>query len=266
MPHRLHPSQRLHPLFSAEGEVALADLLLLRPLMAFDFDGTLAPIVARPEDARIPKGVTTRLHALAARLPVAIVTGRALADLQGRLGFEPRFVVGNHGAEDSLDPARNALLADRLEGLRYRALERAAELSAAGVLFEDKGASVALHYRLARDRARAQTLIDDLLSPADPALCVFAGKMVVNVTAADAPNKAHAVHALVARSGAGAAFFAGDDINDEPVFGSAPAHWLTVRVGRDGVASKARFCVDGPSEMPVLLDKLLAILARYGTA
>ena len=258
--------QRLHPLFSAEGEAALADLLRLRPLMAFDFDGTLAPIVARPEDARVPKSVATRLRALAVRLPVAIVTGRALADVQGRLGFEPGFVIGNHGAEDSLDPARNTLLAGRLEGLRHRARERAAELSAAGVLFEDKGASVALHYRLARDRARAQELISQLLTPADPALRVFAGKMVVNVTAADAPDKAHAVHTLVARSGAGAAFFAGDDVNDEPVFESAPAHWLTVRVGRNEPASKARFCVDGPSEMPVLLDKLLAILARYGTA
>ena len=98
-------------LFSPEGEAALAAVLRLQPLMAFDFDGTLAPIVARPTEARIPQAIVKHLRALAQRLPVAIVSGRAVGDVRQRLGFEPHFVLGSHGAEDDSDP-----LEDREDG------------------------------------------------------------------------------------------------------------------------------------------------------
>ena len=68
-----------------------------------------------------------------------------------------------------------------------------------------------------------------------------------------------AVHALVARSACRSALFAGDDVNDEPVFVSAPDDWLTVRVGRDGVGSAARWYLDGTHEMAALLERLLAL-------
>ena len=90
----------------------------------------------------------------------------------------------------------------------------------------------------------------------------FAGKMVVNVMAPDAPDKADAVHALVARCGAASAIFAGDDVNDEPVFVSAPPDWLTVRIGRDHPATRARYFLDSPAEMAMLLERMLVLLAR----
>lgn len=251
----------MQPLFTPDGEAALAAVLRLRPLMAFDFDGTLAPIVARPDDARVSVAVASRLSALAARLPVAIVTGRTVTDVRGRLGFEPQFIVGNHGAEEAQDDPAASRLVEPLNGLRARLQAHEAELLAAGVSVEDKGLSLALHYRLSRDRPRAQQLIAALLDPPPAGLRLFAGKMVVNAVAADAPDKAHAVHALVERVGATAAFFAGDDVNDEPVFASAPPHWLTLRVGRDDLSSRARFCLEGPQEMALLLERVLAELS-----
>ena len=248
-------------LFTPAGEAALAAVLRLQPLMAFDFDGTLAPIVARPDDARISVALAARLKALASRLPVAIVTGRAVADVRERLGFQPQFIVGNHGAEEDAAPADGGNLADalasQLDGFRATLRAQADPLQAAGVVVEDKGLSIALHYRLSRDRAQAQQLITGLLTPEPAGLRLFAGKMVVNAVPADAPDKAQAVHALVARLGAAAAFFAGDDVNDEPVFVSAPAHWLTLRIGRDDPACRARFYLDGPQEMEMLLDRVL---------
>ena len=228
-------------LFTPAGEVALAATLLRRPLLAFDFDGTLAPIVARPDDARISQAVSARLKSLAAQLPVAIVTGRAVADVRGRLGFEPRFIVGSHGAEDGLDASAAAARAGALNPVRDLLRTRGADLAAAGVGIEDKGQSIA-----------------------QPGLSVqvFAGKMVVNVMAPDAPDKADAVHALVARCGAASAIFAGDDVNDEPVFVSAPPDWLTVRIGRDHPASRARYFLDSPAEMAMLLERMLVLLAR----
>jgi len=248
-------------LFTPKGEAALAAVLRLQPLMAFDFDGTLAPIVARPDNARISIAVATRLKALSARLPVAIVTGRAVADVRERLGFEPQFIIGNHGAEGTASPATAGVRADVLDRLRDTLTAHADVLQAAGVAVEDKGLSLALHYRLSRDRERAQALITDLLQPEPAGLRIFAGKMVVNAVPADAPDKAQAVHALVAQLGAAAAFFAGDDVNDEPVFASAPAHWFTLRVGREAPASQARFCLEGPQEMAMLLEHVLSKLS-----
>jgi trehalose 6-phosphate phosphatase len=244
-------------LFTKKGEAALAAALRRRPLLAFDFDGTLAPIVARPDDARIPTAVAARLSRLVARLPVAIVTGRSVADVQRRLGFTPQYIIGSHGAEDEADPVGAAARARALEPLRELLASRRAALTAAGVAVEDKGQSIALHYRLARQREHALALIRELLSTAGASLHVFAGKMVVNATAAGAPDKAHAVQALVARSGATCAVFAGDDVNDEPVFAMAPPTWLTIRIGRDDAASRAQFFLDGPDEVALLLERML---------
>lgn len=253
-------------LFTPAGEAALAATLLRRPLLAFDFDGTLAPIVARPDDARISQAVSARLKSLALQLPVAIVTGRAVADVRGRLGFEPRFVVGSHGAEDGLDAGAAAARVRALDPLRDLLRARGAVLAAAGIGVEDKGLSIALHYRLAHERASARAMIHALLAQPDLAVQVFAGKMVVNVMAPDAPDKSDAVQALVARSGASCALFAGDDVNDEPVFVSAPPGWLTIRIGRDDPASRARFFLDSPAEMAMLLERMLVLLSRRDPA
>lgn len=256
---------RMRPLLGPEGLAALDALVRQRPLVAFDFDGTLAPIVARPERARVPPGVARRLAALTERLPLAVVSGRALADLRARLGFVPQFLVGNHGAECDTEPAATAAHRARLDALRCRLAAQAAALAAHGVVVEDKGASIALHYRLARDRAAAAGCIAALLGAADASLRVFGGKQVVNVAPADAPDKAAAMQRLAARAGCASALFVGDDVNDEPVFASAPPHWLTVRVGRDDPHSHARWFVDGTAEVPLLLDRLLAASARDET-
>jgi trehalose 6-phosphate phosphatase len=247
-------------LFHHDGEVALAAAMRQRPLLAFDFDGTLAPIVARPDDARISQAVSARLKALATQLPLAIVTGRTVDDVRGRLGFEPRYIVGNHGAEDPHEPAAAATLAGVLAPLRERLRARQAELADAGVVVEDKGASLSLHYRLSRQRERALALIGDVLAPPATAWHVFGGKMVVNIAPRGAPDKAGAVRTLVARCGADCAVFAGDDVNDEPVFESAPPHWLTIRIGRCERHSAARYFLDSPSEMAMLLERMLALL------
>ncbi|MBL8308489.1 MAG: trehalose-phosphatase [Rubrivivax sp.] len=252
---------KMHHLFSPEGEAALAALLQQRPLLAFDFDGTLTPIVARPGDARLAPGVSARLAALAALLPVAIVSGRSVEDVRGRLGFVPQFIVGNHGAEEAGPPAAATGHAGALSPLRARLIEARSALAAAGVTVEDKGHSVALHYRLSRHRELAQRVIGEVLAGLDETLRVFGGKLVVNVVARLAPDKADAVRALVQRCGAQAALFVGDDVNDEPVFASAPPHWLTVRVGRDDPRSKARWFLDSQREVALLLERLLTLLA-----
>lgn len=246
-------------LFGSEGVATLTATMARRPLLAFDFDGTLAPIVARHDDAYVPLPVARRLKVLSRHLPLAIVSGRAVADIRGRLDFAPHFIIGNHGAEDPLALApSDAALA--LAAVRQHLLEHAAELEAAGVSVEDKRYSLALHYRLAPDRELAHRLITALLYGLPPVVRVFGGKLVVNVAAAAAPDKAHAVISLVQRAGAQAAVFVGDDLNDEPVFACAQPSWLTVRVGRDDPQSRAMYFLDQFGEVADMLDRMVALL------
>jgi trehalose 6-phosphate phosphatase len=245
-------------LFTPRGEAALEAVMRLQPLLAFDFDGTLAPIVDRPDEASVPAEVARCLAELARLHPVAVITGRRLADVRARLAFEPRFVIGNHGAEDATSrmPEDAARALDRL---RRRLVAEAQALAGAGVLVEDKHYSLAFHYRLAPDAAVALATIEALLRDLAPALGRFGGKCVVNVVARGAPDKGDALATLVRRCGAGAAFFVGDDVNDEAVFRRAAAPWLTIRIGRDDPTSQAMFFIDGAAELLLVLRRMQSL-------
>ena len=248
----------MKPLFSSEGFAFLEATMAKRPVLAFDFDGTLAPIVAKPEQARVPPDVAERLGRLARHLTVAIVSGRRIADVRDRLFFEPQHIIGNHGAENPL--ATTQASPGVLDGMRERLRDNAAALDAAGVFVEDKQHSLALHYRLAPDPERAGTLVAGLVDRLDPGVDAYGGKMVMNVVSTDAPDKAQAVASVVAHAKAAAAVFLGDDVNDEPVFARDEPAWLTVKVGNDHTASRAKFWIDSPADVTRLLDRMLDLL------
>lgn len=250
----------MHHLYTPEGEAALEAVVSRRPLLAFDFDGTLTPIVSRPEDVRLDPAVAAQLAALNRRLPLAILTGRRYDDVRERLGFEPTFVVGGHGAEDESGLAFSQPMRAAMRRQRRHIGRHAATLHDAGVGVEDKGSSIALHYRLAADHDRALDAIHAALTPLDEGLRVFGGKKVVNIVPRDAPNKADAVLRLLARSNATALLFAGDDLNDEPVFEAAQPGWLTILVGNLPSRSRAQYFLSGPDEVAALLCRVAALL------
>jgi len=250
----------MNSVFSTAGRAALGATLRNEPLLAFDFDGTLAPLVARPDAAQVPPALASRMVRLGRLRPVAIVTGRSVVDIRQRLGFPVAYIAGNHGAEvpgtgSVLDPFA-------LDPARERIELAASTLRAAGVQVEDKRYSLALHYRQASDRVRALALIDELLSGLPAAIRMVPGRMVRNLVLADAPDKGDAVIDITRRAGCGSAFFVGDDANDETVFAKALPDWLTVRVGRDDAQSAARFFLEGHGEVAGLLDCMLDVLER----
>jgi len=246
---------RMPHLLRSGGEAALAAALRRSPLLAFDFDGTLAPIASTPGQVRVSRSVSGKLRRLCARLPVAVVSGRSLADLRTRLDFEPHFVVGNHGAEMQSEAAQEH--AGELDEARRLLALQAQALSRLGVSVEDKGLSLALHYRLSRSPEQARAAIRQVLQPLEQRYRTFGGKMVENVVPLASADKSRAVHDLVRRSGAGCAIFIGDDVNDEPVFESAPGDWLTVRVGREDPTSRAAYFLDSTAEVALVLDRML---------
>ncbi len=248
-------------LFGAEGEALLHALAAQPCLFAFDFDGTLSPIVLRPDRARIEPGTARLLERLCRLAPVAVITGRSVADVRRRIPGCVPLVVGNHGSESPEVPEalRERWHADCRGWLRQLHAGLVERLDPAAVIVEDKGVSLSVHYRLARDRAAAEQALLALFETLQPAPRIVAGKCVFNVVPADAPNKRDALAALVRRAGARAALFAGDDVTDEDVFVDAPADWLTLRV-EHSPDSAARWFVHGQPEIAMLLMRLVRLL------
>lgn len=243
------------PLFSERGLEELRRVSRSRALYAFDFDGTLAPIVASPGAAKASADVLQSLSALAERAPVAVVSGRARADLVERLPSSIRHLIGNHGNEGFDDPA----VTDRRAICRRWASMLERELAtgdADGVHVEDKGVSLSLHYRAASDPAAARARLQRLIARLQPAADVIGGKFVLNLLPPGSITKLEALLQLAAQEQVDTVLFAGDDDTDERVFERAPDHWVTVRVEPDG-SSAARYFIETQAEVQRVLNELV---------
>lgn len=254
---------------------ALGAFAAARPrVLLLDVDGTLAPIVARPEDARVPAGMLAVLRALAAApgTHVALVTGRAPADARRLVPVPGLWVVGNHGAErESPDGAVTVdpRVAAHAPALRAAVAELAAELAGVpGARVEDKAWSATAHFRLAAPADRGRVAGAARAAARRHGLAARDGKMVVELRAPAHVDKGTAALALLGILGADApgagVLAAGDDVTDEDLFrrladarpgGHAP---VTVRVGADGAPTAAAYRVADPPALAALLRELAA--------
>jgi trehalose 6-phosphate phosphatase len=228
-----------------------------RVLLAFDFDGTLAPIVRDPPAAAMRPLTRKFLGQIAALYPCVVISGRSRADVMKKVaGIPLRAVFGNHGME----PARNLREARWLTALWHAQLASTLP-KIPGVHIEDKGVSLAVHYRQARSRAAVRRLI--LIAAADLSNArIIEGKMVVNVVPAEAPDKGTALVSLCKRLRCESAIYVGDDENDEDVFALAShGHLLGIRVGQSRRSQAAYYL---PSQATV--DRLLAELIHARSA
>lgn len=246
------------PFFENSG-VRLEQVLSPGMLCAFDFDGTLAPIVKLPDQVMMPAAVSRRLSQLARHARIAIVTGRSIADMRRHLDFEPDFLIGNHGIE--------GVPGWEFQGDRYQQLcsDWARQLQAAlsdqqrfdpGIRIEDKQYSLSVHYRLARDPEEAQARLAELIAQLTPSPHVIGGKRVFNLLPSGAPNKGSAMVQLMQASGAGSGIYVGDDVTDEDVFALRRPDLLTVRI-EPAADSAAEFYLRHRLDMVQFLDGLI---------
>lgn len=237
----------------AANATALAEVVRVQPLLVFDFDGTLSPIVRDPGAAAIRPGTRALLRVTALLYPCAVVSGRRRDDVLARLAGVPLVgVVGNHGAEPGFGPVDRSPRGEveAWVGALRRGLARRP-----GVVIEDKHLSVAVHYRNSPERSATRRAILDVARTLRGAR-VFGGRAVVNVVPGDSHDKGDAVARLLRRASRRAAVFVGDDATDEDAF-RHPDVALGVRVGRSA-RSAARFYV--PRQRDV--DELLRLLVR----
>jgi trehalose 6-phosphate phosphatase len=223
-------------------------------LVAVDFDGTLAPIVEVPSDARSLAGGLEALELLATRpgTTVALVSGRARADLAtlAPVGDAVR-LVGSHGAEIDdvvLSPDDAERLIALLAGVR-RAVDGTAD-----VTLENKPAGVAVHVRRATRDDAARVTEAVLAGPATaPGVHVTRGKEVVEISVLTA-DKGQALDRLRAESGAQVVVYLGDDVTDEAALARLRDGDVGVKVGQ--AETVARHRVDGPLDAVAVLQLL----------
>lgn len=241
------------------GAQRLSEIVQPGMLCAFDFDGTLAPIVKVPARASIPAAVLRRLKILNEHASVAIITGRSVDDVITRLDFQPDFVVGNHGIEGIPDWESRAdayrVLCNDWEQRLTRALKDHVTFDP-GIMVEQKKYSLSVHYRIARDRIKAETALRQLFASLMPDAHIVAGKCVFNLLPPDSPDKGIALSKLCEVGAAPSAIFVGDDVTDEDVFKLHRPDWLTVRIERSS-DSAAEFYLHHRLDMVQLLDTLI---------
>jgi trehalose 6-phosphate phosphatase len=224
-----------------------------------DFDGSLSPIVARPELAAPADGVREALAALTGRYAVvAIVTGRRAEEVAELVAVPGVRYEGLYGLEGSAPELLLAILPE---------VERAAA-AVPEAWVEDKGVSVAVHYRQAADPQRARAALMSGLEPVAAAagMAVVEGKMVLEVVPADRPMKGGAVERIVGEAGLEAVLYAGDDLADLDAFAALDRlrdrGVVTMKVAVRGDETPAALVeaadawVDGPRGLVELLREL----------
>jgi trehalose 6-phosphate phosphatase len=208
-----------------------------RTAIFLDYDGTLTPIVDRPEDARLGGAMREVVGALARRHPLAVVSGRDLDDVRARVGVEEAFYAGSHGFDIVGPGASRHRHPDALA--HVATLDQAeAELATRlrdlpGSRVERKAFSLAVHYRLvaAVDLPRLQAAVEAVRAT-HPALRVQAGKKVFDFQP-DVPwHKGRAVMWLMEAVGDEALvpLYVGDDVTDEDAFRTLAERGVTVAV------------------------------------
>lgn len=232
----------------------LSQLAWSNVLLAFDYDGTLAPIVPDPEQARMRERTRDLLEQVARAYPCIVISGRSQEDVLRRVRGAGVFeVIGNHGLEPW---RRTEAYAGQVQA--WIPVLRRHISGMDGVVIEDKSFSIAVHYRRATSRRRARAAIVEAAGELDGAR-VVGGKCVVNIIPRGAPHKGTALEMAREHLHCDVALYVGDDETDEDVFAlDDPGRLLTVRVGADAT-SQAAFYVRDQESVDTLLERLLAL-------
>jgi trehalose-phosphatase len=241
-------------------------------LLLSDYDGTLTPIVDKPELAVLPQEIKKLLRKLAKnrRYTVGIISGRALADLKSKVDLEGIIYAGNHGLE--IEGFGSSFLEPIAEEMRpfLQMLNQA--LSATlrgikGVFVEDKGLTVSVHYRLVDDIEEGR--VKDTFRKVTDTLCVMGkiritqGKKVYEIRPPVDWDKGKAIAWLMAEcrevrgKGGALPIYLGDDLTDEDGFKAIERNdGISIFVGEGSLQSAARYFLKSPEEVAQFLKML----------
>lgn len=224
-----------------------------------DFDGTLAPIVATPEQAALPEDVRTTLERLTAvpGVLVAVLSGRSLDDIRTRVGIDGLVYGGNHGLE--IAAPEWTWTHPQAEAARHLITEACARLrrrlrSVRGVVIEDKGLTAGIHYRQVSHPELALVRMA-VYEEAGEALTVHRGKQVFELHPHVTWDKGAAAREILRRvfgeqwNEDVGVIYLGDDRTDEDAFLALADEAVTVRVGAGLSPTAARYAAGDVAEV-----------------
>lgn len=231
----------------------LADFAASNVVLGLDYDGTLAPIVARPSRARMRPRTRRLLAAIAERYPCLIISGRAQADLATHVRGVPVHLSGNHGLEPwGRQTAYVRLVREWIRRLRPQLVPHR------GVVIEDKRYSLTIHYRRAARRRPALAAIKRAVGGLRGARRL-PGKESVSLMPRGAPHKGMALDRVRRLLACDRAIYVGDDDTDEDVFNASKTdRLLAIRIGLTR-RSRATYRLRDQSEIDALLQTLIAL-------
>jgi trehalose-phosphatase len=235
-------------------------------MVFLDYDGTLTPIVRRPEDAVLSDDMRARLRALAARVPVAIVSGRDRAAVEALVGLPELVYVGSHGFDVAGRPGSDLRLEvaaeylPDLDAAEVALRERLAEVR--GALVERKRFTLAAHYRLVPGVHRAKVAdAVEAVRAAHPRLRRDLGKAVFELRPDVEWDKGHAVRWLLDRVAPdGSGLYIGDDLTDETAFAALRGRGIGIAVGVTARETLAELALRDPDEVGSFLHRLALLL------
>jgi trehalose 6-phosphate phosphatase len=246
-----------------------------QPAVFYDFDGTLSEIVEDPDSARLVDGAADALTSLSAACPVAILSGRDLADVRERIGLPGLWYAGSHGFELTGPDGthhQNPEAAASIPVLAGAAADLADQLGRIpGVVVEHKRFGVAVHYRnAARDRV-GEVAAAVRTAGQRTALRVTTGREVIELRPNIDWDKGKTLRWVLDyirdNEGAGALLpiYLGDDITDEDAFDAVDDDGIAilVRHSDDGDrATAARYALDDPDRVREFTERLARRLAH----
>jgi trehalose 6-phosphate phosphatase len=225
-----------------------------------DVDGTLAPIVERAEDARVPDATRALLTSLAERYAiVAGVSGRGAADARRLVGLDQLWYAGSHGAELLEPGASEVAVLPEFEEWTERVHAFAERHGDTGARVEDKGPIVAFHWRGAGDEEAVRERLERLARAADGEFVTHWGRKVLEIRPPVEVHKGQAVRELIRRGNLDVALYAGDDRTDLDAF-DALGDGVRVGVRSDEgppeIVERADLVVDGTDGVLRVLESL----------
>lgn len=240
-----------------------------RPALFLDYDGTLSPIVARPELATLPEETKDVLHRLARRVPVVIVSGRGREDVATLVDLDGLTYAGSHGFDiagppllDGEPPLRLEVGEDLLETIEKAAEELRQELAGiAGVLVEPKRFAVAVHFRLVDESElpRIEAVVERVVA-AHPGLRKAHSKKVFEVRPDLDWDKGRALLWLLEALGLDRPdvlpICIGDDVTDEDAFRALAGRGIGILVAEEPRDTAAEYSLRDPGEVRELLERL----------
>ena len=238
-------------------------------LLFLDFDGTLTPIVDRPEEAELSPEMEGILKLLAKEkeFKVAIISGRSLSDLKERIKIRNIIYVANHGLE--IERRRERFIyPEASKSIRtMRELKKILKAklgSIEGTILEDKGVGLAIHYRLVKssDLPELKRVVGQIFRPfmEKGKIRIAYGKKVLEARPPIIWDKGKAASMVLGsfKQEKPLSVYLGDDRTDEDAFSALDGKGITIFVGRPR-KSKAKFFLKNVGEVGVFLNRLSAL-------